>query len=91
MTEARIAVRVQPKARRTGVTVSEAGHVTVRVSAPPERGKANDAVIEAIAHALGMPPSAVGIVRGHTTRDKVFVVDGLTQEEAMRRLQGERG
>ncbi len=80
-------MRVQPKARRAGVTVSEAGGVTVRVSAPPERGKANAAVIEAVAHALGMPPSAVEIVRGHTTRDKVLVVEGLTQEEAMSRLQ----
>ena len=63
MPEARVAVRVQPKARRAGVTVSESGGVTVRVNAPPERGKANAAVIETIAHALGMPPSAVEIVR----------------------------
>ena len=88
MAEARIAVRVQPKARRTGVTVSEAGDVTVRVSAPPERGKANDAVIEAIAHALEMPSSVVEIARGHTARDKVVTVQGLTQEEAMSRLRG---
>ena len=81
-------MRVQPKARRIGVTVSEAGDVIVRVSAPPERGKANGAVVEAIAHALWVPSSAVEIVRGYTTRDKVLVVDGLTQEEAMSRLRG---
>ena len=42
MTKVGIAVRVQPKARCTEVTVSEAGDVTVRVSALPERDKAND-------------------------------------------------
>ncbi|MDP6101889.1 MAG: DUF167 domain-containing protein [Dehalococcoidia bacterium] len=40
------------------------GVITCRVSAAPEKGKANAAVIEAIAHALGVPPSAVEIVRG---------------------------
>ena len=88
MTKARIALRVQPRARRTGVTVSESVAVTVRVSAAPERGKANAAVVEALAHALEVPPSAVEIVRGHSARDQVVAVEGLTQDEAMSRLQG---
>lgn len=81
-------MRVQPKARRTGVTVSEDGAVAVRVSAAPERGKANAAVVEALAEALGVSSSAVEVVQGHTGRDKVVVVVGLTLEEAMRRLGG---
>ena len=88
MPKARIALRVQPRARRTGVTVSEVGAVTVRVSTAPERGKANAAVVEALALALQVPPSAVEIVRGHGARDKVVVVEGLTQDEAMSRLRG---
>lgn len=86
MPEARIAVRVQPKARRPGVTVSEDGTVAVRVSAAPERGRANAAVLEALAQALGVPPSAVEVVQGHTSRNKIVVVYGLTQEESMSRL-----
>ncbi|MDA0988355.1 MAG: DUF167 domain-containing protein [Chloroflexi bacterium] len=86
MAEARISVRVQPKARRAGVTVSEAGGITVRVSAPPERGKANAAVIEAIANALAVAPSVLKIARGNTSRDKVLVVEGLTKDEVMSRL-----
>ena len=84
---ARIALRVQPRARRSGVTVSETGAVTVRVSTAPQGGKANTAVVEALAQALQVPPSAVELVRGHTARDKLVMVEGLTLEEAMRRLR----
>ena len=86
MPQARIALRVQPKARRSQVTVTEAGTVTVRVTAAPERGKANAAVVEVLARALSVPTSAVEIVRGHGARDKVLLVQGLTLEEAFRRL-----
>ena len=90
MPQAQIALRVHPRARRQGVEVSEAGVVTVRVSAAPERGRANAAVMEVLADALQVSPSAVEIVRGHGSRDKMVVVEGLTREEAMRRL-GSRG
>ena len=79
---------MQPKAHRTGVTVSETGDVTIRVNTPPERDKANAAVMEALAHAPGMPWPTVEMVRGHTASDKVVMVEGLTQEEAMSRLLG---
>ena len=86
--KARIALRVQLGARRVGVTVSEVGAVTVRVSAPPERGKANAAVMQVVAKALQVPATAVEVVRGHAVRDKVVEVDGLTVEEALGRLGG---
>ena len=88
MPKARIALRVQPRTRGTGVTVSEAGAITVKVSAALERGKANAAVVDVLAQTLQVSPSAVEIVRCHNARDKVVVMDGLTQDEAMRRLQG---
>jgi uncharacterized protein YggU (UPF0235/DUF167 family) len=69
------------------VAVTEVGAVTVRVTAAPERGKANAAVVEALAEALNMPASAVEIVRGHGARDKVVLVQGLTLEEVLERLK----
>jgi uncharacterized protein YggU (UPF0235/DUF167 family) len=75
------------EACRARMATSETGAVTVRVSAPPESGKANTAVIQAVADALGMPPSALEIVRCHTTRDKIVVVDGLTEDEVISRLK----
>ncbi len=59
----------------------------VRVTAPPEEGRANDAVVALLAKALGVPKSRVRILRGHTARNKVVSVEGLTPEEAARRLE----
>lgn len=63
------------------------GRVRVRVSAPPVDGKANQAVITALADSLGVPKSAVTIQRGSRGRDKTVEVDGYTEEELRRRLQ----
>jgi uncharacterized protein YggU (UPF0235/DUF167 family) len=56
------------------------------VTAPPERGKANEAVCRLLAARLGLPASAVTVVRGATSRDKLLQVDGLTEDEVRRRL-----
>ena len=48
------------------------GALVVRVSAPPVEGAANEAVIEAVARALGVPRAAVTIERGHRGRRKVL-------------------
>ena len=48
----------------------------VRVTAPPERGKANDAVVRLVAATLGLPRSAVTIVSGHGTREKTVEIVG---------------
>ncbi len=71
VTGAEFAVRVTPRARRPGV-VLEAGVWRVGVSAPPEDGRANAAVAEALAHALGVAKGRLVLVRGATARDKLF-------------------
>ncbi len=63
------------------------GRFRVAVRAPPERGKANEEVVEVVAAALGVPPSAVRVVRGHTSRRKTVEVQGLTDGEIARRLR----
>jgi uncharacterized protein len=60
----------------------------LRVAAPAERGKANDATVELLSRTLGVASSAVRLVAGHTTRDKTAEVTGLTAAEAERRLAG---
>ncbi len=57
-------VKVHPKARRDSVQVIEGGSLKIDVTAPPEGGKANDAVIALLAKALGVAKSDVEIVRG---------------------------
>lgn len=48
----------------------------VRVTVPPEGGKANTAVCRIVARALGVPKSAVRVVRGDAARHKMLEVDG---------------
>lgn len=72
-TGANLAVRVTPNAGADAVILPAEGRVLqVRVTATPEDGKANDAVIALLAKALGVPKSALAIVRGTTARDKII-------------------
>jgi uncharacterized protein YggU (UPF0235/DUF167 family) len=58
----------------------------VHVTAAPDEGKANAAVVGVIADALGVPKRDVTVVRGHTARTKQVQIDGLTAEEVAGRL-----
>jgi len=86
-----IILRVTPRADRTEVVGRRAdGVIAVRVTAAPADGKANAAVIKAVADALGTRPSGLSLVSGHTGRDKRVQVDSLTATElavALERLQ----
>lgn len=75
-----LAIRVQARAKRTEVAGEREGAVVIRVSAPPVDGKANEAVCRLIARRLGVPKSAVRIVRGESARDKLVRVDGVSAE-----------
>ncbi|HHL21204.1 MAG TPA: DUF167 domain-containing protein [Aliiroseovarius sp.] len=68
---ATLAVRVTPKAARNRVEEAEGG-LRVHVTVVPEDGKANKAVVKLLAHALGVPKSRLELIRGATSRDKVF-------------------
>ncbi len=76
--ETTLAVRVTPRAsaNRLVVTPGPDGAPIVRafVTAAPEDGKANAAVLKLLAKAIGAPKSALGIARGATGRDKLVVV-----------------
>lgn len=69
-----IAVRVTPGARTARVE-REGPALRVRVTVPPEGGRANAAVIAAVAQAIGVAKTRLTIVRGATSRDKVVRVD----------------
>ena len=81
-----LAIRVQPRAKRTEVAGERGGAVVIRVSAPPVDGKANEAVCRLIAQRLGVPKTAVEIVRGESARNKLVRIAGLSADEARTRL-----
>lgn len=71
-------VRVQPRAKRNAVTKAADGSLKVYVTAPPEDGRANEAVVETIAEWLGVKRRQVEIIRGATSRNKVVRVTGVS-------------
>jgi uncharacterized protein YggU (UPF0235/DUF167 family) len=62
------------------------GTLKLMVAAPPEDGRANQAVEELLAKAAGVRAAAVRVVRGATSRAKVIEVDGLDERELRSRI-----
>jgi uncharacterized protein (TIGR00251 family) len=83
-----INIRVQPRASRNEVGTTDAdGTLRIRVTAPPADGEANEAVLKLLAKHLGMPRSALTIVRGATARNKVVDIGGMSDANLKQRLE----
>lgn len=70
-----VLVKVTPKARVSKVEAMEDGSLRVWTNAPPDKGKANEAVQEALAAHFGVAKSAVVLRRGATSRNKEFLIE----------------
>ena len=77
---------VYPNAISSDVTGLADGVWRIKIAAPPVEGKANRALIAFLARELGVGKGSLTIIKGHTSRNKVIAVDGLTQEEITERL-----
>lgn len=84
----RIAVHVTPGARDDAIVGWEGDVLRVKVRARPEKGHANQALIDLLARRLGVAPGSLTIVRGASSRHKLVKVDGLT-EDFVRRVLGD--
>jgi uncharacterized protein len=82
----RLRLRVSPGAGRSEIVGRHGDAWRVRVVAAPQRGMANVGVVELLAATLGLRKRAVRVVAGQSSRTKVVEVDGLTLDEAERRL-----
>ncbi|HUM02075.1 MAG TPA: DUF167 domain-containing protein [Thermoanaerobaculia bacterium] len=80
----RLRLRVSAGASRPGLSGVHGGALKLAVAAPPEKGKANRAVVRLVADAFGLGPRDVEIVAGETSPDKVVYLP-LAPEEATRR------
>ena len=67
-----LAVRATPKAARDEITGLRNGEVLVKVTAAPDKGKANAAVVAVLAEAAGVSKSCFELVSGETARNKLF-------------------
>jgi uncharacterized protein (TIGR00251 family) len=79
-------VRAQPGARKAGVLGEQAGSLKVAVTAPPEDGRANKALVEVLREALGLKRSQVELFAGATSRDKRFLVRGVSAAHLRERI-----
>jgi len=71
-----ITIKVVPGASRDGIMGLLGDALKVRVSAPPEKGKANAAVIELLAEALGVSVKNISVISGAASPRKVLHVSG---------------
>ena len=70
----KIQIKVTPNSKKEEVR-QEGEILLVKVKEPPKEGKANIAVIKAVAKHFGVSSGAVRIVSGHTSRNKVLEVE----------------
>jgi uncharacterized protein (TIGR00251 family) len=82
----RLRLRVVPGAKRSEIVGRHGPAWKIRVTAPPERGAANAAVLELLAKALGLGAGEVRLVSGHASRDKIVELTALEAGEAEARL-----
>jgi uncharacterized protein (TIGR00251 family) len=79
-------VRAQPGARRAGILGEYARALRVAVTTAPEQGKANKALVETLSDALGVKKGQIELLSGETSRDKRFLIRGLSVADLSSRL-----
>lgn len=80
-----IDIKAVPGARRSEVAGWLGDRLKVRVSAPPEDGRANRAICELLAAGLGIRPEAVKVVRGASNPQKTLSIEGVTLTDILQR------
>jgi uncharacterized protein len=76
-------VRVQPRASRDEVVGVIEGALKIRLQAPAIEDRANEALVELLAHLLKRPKSAVRILSGERSRHKRVEIQGVTKQEVL--------
>lgn len=79
-------IKAVPGAPRSEVCGWLGEHLKVKVQAPPVEGKANEALLRFLAETLELPPRAVSLVRGGTSRLKLVRIEGMSLEQARQKL-----
>jgi uncharacterized protein len=83
----RITITVSPGAARSELVGRHGDGWKVRVAAPAERGRANEALVDLLAGALALRRDRIRVVSGHASRHKLVEIADLDAEEVGRRLK----
>ncbi|MCF6149589.1 MAG: DUF167 domain-containing protein [Candidatus Kuenenia sp.] len=73
-------VKVQPGSGKNRIVGNLGGRLKLAVSAAPEKGKANKAIVELLAETLHINESSIHIISGKTSRDKKLMIEGVSPE-----------
>lgn len=84
---ARLTVKVIPRSSRNRVVGWLGDTLKVTVTAPPEGGKANAAVVALLAESLDVDASSVQCVAGHASTRKIVAIAGLNESQVRERLR----
>jgi uncharacterized protein len=79
-------IKAVPGARRSQIVGMLGDRLKVRIAAPPEGGKANKAICELLAAALGVKPRQVEVIAGHTSAEKTVRIEGADPAAVTRLL-----
>jgi len=82
-----LSVKAQPGARRNGINGIHAGAIKVSVTQAPEKGKANDAILQLLADRLELKRNQIHLASGQTSPLKKFLITGITLAELEQRVQ----
>jgi uncharacterized protein (TIGR00251 family) len=83
-----LSVKVIPGASQNKIVGWIGNAVKIRVQAPPEKGKANAAVISLLADFLNIPAKRLSICAGHASQNKIVEVQGVSDAELINKLSG---
>lgn len=80
-----LTVKVIPRAQKNEIAGYENGVLKVRLHAIPEKGKANEELIDFLAEEFDLPKSSMTLIRGQTSRIKHLKIDGLDETQFLKR------
>ena len=83
-----VKAKVQPRAGSNEILGFRGDVLKVKVTAPPEGGKANEALVDLLASSLRIAKSRIRVLGGHTSRDKWISIDDLSVEDLRCQLKG---
>lgn len=81
-------VLVQPKASRNALCGMHGERLKIALTSPPVEGKANKALCQFLSKVLGVAKSNVALQAGLSSRRKTVTIEGVSRDDAMRKLQG---
>ncbi|MEW6067238.1 MAG: DUF167 domain-containing protein [Nitrospirota bacterium] len=70
-------IKVQPRSSKKGISAISDNTIKVCVNAPPAGGAANGELIEILSEAFDIKKTAIKIIRGKSSKDKIVEIQGI--------------